>query len=192
MGFFGKVFALIGMATVAAGGYGYFKYGPMLKTFDEGYVATYKQFAGKMMETGDPGSAMVRSVQVKDGLSADDVKESLKSLAASKNFMFVGEAPFYKQVQAMTNKEYRHISFLSFCDAMVGKMMAEYNDAYTAFMPCRIAVVQDKNGKLWLHTMSLDLMIHGGKKLPDDLRKEAERVWTVIKEIQDGAAQGDI
>lgn len=192
MGLFRSFFTLVGIATVAASGYGYFKYGSTLKSFDPGYIQTYKEFATKMLETGDPGSAMVYSVQVKDGLTPEDVKGSLESLAVARNFMYVGEAAFYKQVEAMTKQPYRHIAFHSFCDPMVGKLMADYNDVYTAFMPCRISLVQDKNGKLWLHTMSLDLMIHGGKELPPDLKKEAMRVWSVIKEIMNGAANGDI
>lgn len=191
MGLIRNILAVIGLAVVVAGGYGYLQLAPKVAKFDPGFMNTYMDFAGKMLETGDPGNAMVRSVLVKEDLSVDDVKESLTSLAAARDFLFVGEAKFYKQVESLTGEPYRHISFMSFCDAMVGKLMADYNDVYTAFMPCRIAVVQDKNGRIWLHTMALDLMIHGGNELPPELKKEALRVWGVIKEIQDGAARGD-
>lgn len=167
------------------------KAAPAVAEFDAKYLETYIQFADKLLTTKDPGTAMVYSVRVKDGVSVEDVKESMKSLANAKNFLFVGEAPFYKQVQAITGKPYRHIAFMSFCDAKVGKLMADYNDVYTAFMPCRISVVEDAKGKLWLHTMSLDLMIYGGKELPPELKKEAARVWKVIQEIMQGAAAGE-
>ncbi len=62
--------------------------------------------------------------------------------------MYVGESVFYKAVEAITGEPYRHMSLLFFCDAMVGKMMADYRDAYTGFMPCRIAVVEGKYGKI--------------------------------------------
>ena len=58
-------------------------------------------------------------------------------------------------------------------------------------MPCRIAVVEDKEGKLWLHSMNLDLMIHGGKELPPELKKEAQRVRQVIFSMMEGAAAGE-
>lgn len=183
--------ALIGLIVVIGGGAGYFKVQSLLSEFDVGIIPTYLDFAKTLFETRDPGNAMTLSVPVKDGISIDEVKESLKSLANSRNFLFVGEAPFYKQVEAVTGKPYRHIEFLSFCDARVGKMMADYNNVYTAFMPCRISLVQDQNGKLWLYTMRLDLMIHGGKPLPSELRKEALRVWSVIQEIMKAAAEGD-
>ncbi|CAK0759342.1 DUF302 domain-containing protein [Gammaproteobacteria bacterium] len=186
-----NILAVIGLVAVIIGAVGYLKTKELLSEFDVGMVPTYLDFAKTLFSTMDPGDAMVLGVPVRDGASVEDVKESLKSLANARNFLFVGEAPFYKQVEAITGRPYRHIEFLSFCDARVGKMMADYNNVYTAFMPCRISLVQDAKGKLWLYTMRLDLMIHGGKPLPTDLRKEALRVWGVIQEIMYGAAKGD-
>ncbi|MFN3076402.1 MAG: DUF302 domain-containing protein [Alphaproteobacteria bacterium] len=192
MQFLRNTLAVIGLVAVVLTIGGYMKAKALLSEFDSEIIPTYKAFAETLLATKDPGNAMVLSVPVKDGISVEDVKDSMKSIATTRNFLFVGEAPFYKQVEAITGKPYRHISFLSFCDARVGKMMADYNNVYTAFMPCRIAVVQDEKGKLWLHTMRLDMMIYGGKTLPPELRKEALRVWNVIQEIMNGAANGDI
>lgn len=191
MGLLRNLLAVLGLVVLLGAGYGGSKLLPIMAEFDPLYMSTYIGFATRLLTTKDPGNAMVYSVKVKDGVSVEDVKESMKSLASARNFLFVGEAPFYKQVQALTGKPYRHIAFMSFCDAGVGKMMADYNDVYTAFMPCRISVVEDKSGKLWLHTMSLDLMIHGGKELPPDLKREAMRVWKVMQEVMEGAAKGD-
>ncbi|KAF0138646.1 MAG: hypothetical protein FD153_1192 [Rhodospirillaceae bacterium] len=191
MQFIKNILAIIGLIAIILGVGGYLKARSIIAEFDEGMIATYTAFAETLLRTRDPGEAMVLAVPVKEGLSSADVKESMKSLANTRNFLFVGEAPFYKQVEAVTDQPYRHVSFLSFCDARVGKLMADYNSAYTAFMPCRIAVVEDPQGKLWLYTMRLDMMIHGGKPLPPELRKEALRVWQVIQEVMHGAANGD-
>ena len=192
MGLFRNLLAVLGLCVLVGGGYGYAKVGPILAEFDPGYMKMYTEFATKLLTTMDPGEAMMWSVPVEDpSLTPEDVKESLKSLASARDFLFVGEAPFYKQVQAITGQPYRHISFMSFCDAQVGKMMAEYRDAYTGFMPCRISVVEDKDGKLWMHSMNLDMMIYGGRKLPPELRKEALRVSKVIQEMMQGAAKGE-
>ena len=190
--FFVNFLALIGTVVLLGGGYGYLKMAPIMADFDPGYMAMYTEFATKLLETKDPGEAMMWAVPVEDpDLTPEDVKESMKSLAAARNFLFVGEAPFYKQVEAITGEKYRHISFMSFCDARVGKMMADYRDAYTGFMPCRISVVEDKSGKLWLYSMNLDMMIYGGRRLPDELKKEAIRVRNVMLEIMHGAATGE-
>lgn len=186
-----NILALIGLIVLLAGGFAFGKLWPVLSEFDSGFVKVYAQFAEKLLKEKDPGVAMMWSVPVEEGLTPDEVKDSLKSLASSKNFLFVGEAPFYKQVEAITGKPYRHITFMSFCDAAVGKMMADYRDSYTGFMPCRIAVVEDTQGKIWLHSMNLDLMIHGGKELPPELKKEALRVRDVIHGMMIGAAAGE-
>ena len=142
-------------------------------------------------ETGDPGGAMMWSVPVEDGLSADEVVDSLKSLATTNNLLFVGESPFYQQVEAVTGEDYRYVNFLSFCDAQVGKMMLEYRNHYSGFMPCRIALVEDREGKLWLFSMNLDFMIYGGDELPEDLKLAALKVRDTLRGMMRGAAAGE-
>ena len=39
--------------------------------------------------------------------------------------------------------------------------------------------------------MNLDLMIHGGKELPPDLKEGAIRVRNAIRKIMEGAAAGE-
>jgi uncharacterized protein (DUF302 family) len=191
MSFLKNIFALIGLLVVIALVAAYILLKPVVSQFDPEFLGAYEEFAERLIETGDPGVAMMWSVPVEEGLTADDVVESLKSLATARNFLFVGESPFYKQVKAITGEDYRYVNFLSFCDARVGKQMLEYRDQYSGFMPCRIAIVEDSKGRLWLHSMNLDLMIHGGKELPPDLKKSALKVRTIIKAMMAGAARGD-
>lgn len=165
--------------------------GPRLADFDPEFLGTYSRFAGELLETGDPGVAMMWSVPVEEGLSTDEVVDSLKSLATTKNLLFVGESPFYQQVEAVTGEDYRYVNFLSFCDAQVGKMMLEYRNHYSGFMPCRIALVEDREGKLWLYSMNLDFMIHGGKELPPDLKQAAIQVRETLRSMMQGAAAGE-
>lgn len=186
-----NLLALIGLAALLTIGYGYFRLAPKLSEFDPGFMATYSEFASKLLESGDPGVSMMWAVQVEEGLSPEEVIESMKSLATSQSFLFVGESPFYKQIKAITGEDYRYVNFLSFCDAQVGKRMLEYRDQYSGFMPCRIALVENKDGRLWLYSMNLDIMIHGGKQLPEDLKADATRVRDTIRRIMDGAAAGE-
>jgi uncharacterized protein (DUF302 family) len=186
-----NLLALIGLVALLATGYGYFRLAPTLSEFDPGFMATYGEFASKLLESGDPGVSMMWSVQVQEGLSPEEVIDSMKSIATSESFLFVGESPFYKQIKAITGEDYRYVNFLSFCDARVGKRMLEYRDQYSGFMPCRIALVEDKSGRLWLYSMNLDIMIHGGKQLPEDLKADASRVRDTIRRIMDGAAAGE-
>ena len=184
--------AVFGLAVLVGGGYLAFKAWPIVSEFDPAAVEIYTDFATKLLKTKDPGQAMMWVVPVEDdSLTPEDVKDALVNLAIARNFMFVSESKFSKLVEEKTGESYRHISFMSFCDARVGKMMADYRDAYTGFMPCRIAVVEDMQGKLWLYSMNLDMLIHGGRMLPPELRKEATRIRNVLREIMEGAAAGE-
>lgn len=186
-----NLFALIGLAAVLMIVAVAVQFGPRLAEFDGRFLTVYQEFASKLLETGDPGVSMMWSLPVDEGLSAEEVIESMKSIAVSRSFLFVGESPFYKQVRAITGEDYRYVNFLSFCDAQVGKKMLEYRDHYSGFMPCRIALVEDKNGRLRLYTMNLDLVIYGGKELPVGLKADAIRVRETIKAIMEGAAKGE-
>lgn len=186
-----NLLALIGLLALLAILVVSVRLGPTLAEFDNQFLAVYQEVAGRLLKTGDPGVSMMWSVPVDADLSAEEVVASMKSIAISRNLLFVGESPFYKQVRAITGEDYRYVNFLSFCDAQVGKKMLEYRDHYSGFMPCRIALVEDKNGRLWMYTMNLDLMIHGGKALPEDLKADAIRVRENIKAIMEGAAKGE-
>jgi hypothetical protein len=186
-----NILALVGLATLVALIAAYFAFGRQLAAFDPEFPRVYADFGTRLLKSGDPGVAMMWSVPVKDGLTPDEVIEAMKSLATARSFLFVGESPFYKQVEAITGEKYRYVNFLSFCDARVGKAMLEYRDQYSGFMPCRIALVEDKSGHLWLHTMNLDMMIHGGTELPPELKEQAIKVRDTIKAIMDGAAEGE-
>lgn len=186
-----NLLALIGLASLIALGYAYVRLAPALAEFDSEFPRVYGELAQRLLATGDPGVAMMWAVEVDEGLTPEEVIESLKSLATSRNFLFVGESPFYKQIKAITGEDFRYVNFLSFCDAQVGQIMLEYRDQYSGFMPCRIALVENKEGRLWLYSLNLELMTHGGKALPPDLKESAQRVSKTIQEIMQGAAKGE-
>jgi hypothetical protein len=163
----------------------------MLKGFDEKAPAVYKEMMTQLLEHKDPAYGMIISVPVDEGISIDELKESMQSLASTHSMLFVGESPFYKQVEAVTGKPYRHVAFMSFCDASTGMLMANYNDMYTAFMPCTISVVEKADGTLWLYALNMDLMIHGGKEFPPELKQSAISVRDRLRKIMDGAAKGE-
>jgi uncharacterized protein (DUF302 family) len=186
-----NILALVGLLALLAAGGAFFYIKQATANFDPDALKTYRTFAADLIRTQDLADAMVWSVPVEEGLSPEDVKESLKSLAVARSFLFVGESPFYKQAEAVTGEPFRHISFMTFCDVRVGMEMADYNNAYTAFMPCTISVVEDQEGKLWLYALNLDFLIHGAKELPPDLKADAIRVRHTMREIMEGAARGE-
>lgn len=158
--------------------------------FDDQAMAKYMDMMDSLMTTGNAAEAMVWKRKVKEGLTFEEVEETLLFVANEHNFKSTGQAPFYKEIEAMTGKPYRKVAFYFFCDAQVGQEMLAYSDAYSAFMPCRVSIVEDKEGHLWLYTMNMDLMIHGGDPLPADLKAKAIQVKETILDMMDRAASG--
>jgi uncharacterized protein (DUF302 family) len=191
MWFIRNLLAAIGLLALVAVGAGAYAVNNFLSRLDPEAVRVYGEVGKRFLQDLDPGTALVRVERVRDGMTAEDVVESMKSLAVQQNLLFVGEAPFYKQVEAVTGKPYRYISFFSFCDAQVGALMADYNNTYTAFMPCRIALVQDPDGTLWLQMMDLEMLIYGGKPLPPELKAGAIKVREALNKLISGAARGE-
>lgn len=186
-----NILAVIGLLAMAAAGYTYVMFTDIMGEFDPGAKKLYTEFITKMMETKDLAGTMVWAVPVEEGIAEEDVKASLKSLAVANDFLFVGESLFYKQVEAVTGKPFRHISFMTFCDVRVGMTMADYNDAYTAFMPCTISVVENQEGRLWLYALNMDFLIRGARELPPEVKKQALKVRRIIREMMEGAAKGE-
>lgn len=186
-----NLLAVVGLLALVAGGVAYVRVQGIVSQLEPGMMDMLSKVGARYMENFDPGVAVVKTVQVDEGISAEDVVESMKSLAVQHKMFYAGEALFYKQVEALTGKPYRYVGFYSFCDAMVGMEMIEYNTAYTSFMPCRIALVEDANKRLWLHTMNLDMFIYGGKPLPPKLKEGAIHVRDALDKIMAGAAKGE-
>ena len=56
-------------------------------------------------------------------------------------------------------------------------------------MPCRVGIVEDKSGEIWLYTMALDMMISGGHTLPPELLDYAKSInEAMVAMIEKGAA----
>ncbi len=186
-----NVLAVIGLVAVIALGVAFAHLWSATREFDPNAFGLYKEFAAQLMETGDIADAFVWEVPVEEGIEVEDVVESMKSLATARNFLFVGESPFYKQAEAVTGEPHRFVAFYNFCDARVGIQMIDHNDAYTAFMPCNIAVVEGKDGRITLYSLNMDFLIHGARELPPDLKASAIKVRRTMREIMEGAAAGE-
>jgi len=162
-----------------------------LKSFDHKAGEVYMDMAKQLLATGNAAEATVWKVPVEDGLAWEDVEETMRFVANEHNIKNVGELPLSEQVAAMTGKEQRFLKIYMFCNALTAAQMLEYSDAYSAFLPCRISMVEDKEGKLWLYSLNMDAMIYGGKPLPPALKEEAEGVKEIILDIMNRGAKGD-
>jgi uncharacterized protein (DUF302 family) len=189
-----NLFALVGFAAIVFIIYCTVKMEPMIRafdSFDERAIDVYSEMVAKVLETGNAAEATVWKLQVNEGLSAGDVEETMKFVANEHNIKNVGELPLSSEVEAMSGKKSRFFKIYMFCNAMTAAQMLEYSDAYSAYLPCRVSLVEDKQGRLWLYSLNMDAMIYGGTPLPAALKEEAIGVKTIILDIMNRGAEGD-
>lgn len=189
-----NLFALVGFIAVVVAIYAAVKMAPMMQTFDtfdEKAMGVYGDMMTTLLETGNAAEATVWKVPVEDGLTVEDVEIALRAVANELNIKNVGELPLSAQVEAMSGKKSRFFKIYMFCNALTAAQMLEYSDAYAAYLPCRVSLVEDKQGKLWLYSLNMDAMIYGGKPLPPALKEEAMGVKKIILEIMNRGAEGD-
>ncbi|MCW8963620.1 MAG: DUF302 domain-containing protein [Gammaproteobacteria bacterium] len=154
-------------------------------------LEVYQSMMDRLIETRNTADATVWKVPVEEGLTVEDVELSMKNIANEHNIKAVGELPLSEQVKLMTGEEQRFLKIYMYCNPLTAMKMVEHSDAYSAYLPCRIAMIKDKTGKLWLYALDMDMMIWGGATLPDFLKEEALKVRFVIKDIMQRAAAGD-
>ena len=192
--FLRNILAILGLVVILAAGYAMVKLQPSLAViggFEDNAVDVFTDMGVKLLETGNMAEASIWKIPVDEGMSAEDVEETMKFVANEHNFKNVGEMPLYKEVEAMSGKPYRYVKIFMFCNALTASRMLDYNDAFSSYLPCRITLIEDEEGKLWLYTLNMDGMIYGGRPLPAELKEEAENVKEIILDIMNRGATGE-
>jgi uncharacterized protein (DUF302 family) len=189
-----NLLALIGLLLVAGMIYMATQLGENLtnlRSFDSKAPEVYLDMAEKLIETGNAAEATVWKVPVKEGLGWEDVEQTMRFVANEHNMKNVGELPLSEQVATMTGKPQRFLKIYMFCNPLTAAHMFDYSVAFSAYLPCRISLIEDPQGKLWLYTLNMDMMINGGKVLPKALKEEANAVKDTILDIMNRGATGE-
>ena len=88
------------------------------------------------------------------------------------------------------------VEIFQFCDAVVARKILDYVPEFVVFLPCRIALLEDAYGKIWVMTLDWDVNWLNYAQNPNtildrELRAEATRIREGIRYIMEGAATGD-
>ena len=161
------------------------------KLHPESMAKVYMPMANKLLETGDITMASVVRVKVDDDVTNEDVEEAMESIATEEGIRSVGMLPLSEMVELQTGEKQRFLKIYQYCAPRTAMTMIEHSDAFSAYLPCRLALIEDKKGQRWLYTLDMNAMIYGGVELPDYLLEKALDVQRVITRIQNGGAEGD-
>ena len=130
-------------------------------------------------------------VQVEPGVSHDDVVDSLKSAAESKNFVSPATFPIGEHIRQRGLPLQGVLEVRSFCSLGIGAEILMESPEFAAFAPCRMAIYE-KQGQLY---MALDRPSYALRYIKGHSAK-AEQAAKQIEEtliwMMDKARKGEI
>ncbi len=134
---------------------------------------------------------IVLAFPVEEGISGDELDESIKSQSITQGINHVFFAPLYKQVEAITGNKYRHMTIHHLCDARLGAQIADLDESMVVMMPCRVAVVESKDqpGKYTLYTTNPAVVLQDpgvNEEIKQLIYSFAPKLETLIKNVAAG------
>jgi len=149
------------------------------------------------MDVKDVMNMMATKYKAKEGLSFDDVVESMKLRANQQNFKLVGHSPMWKDIQAVLGDTTApRMEVFHYCDIAAGREVLKYAPESLIFLPCRIGIMEDADKNIWVMTLDWDTAwidsISGKMGAPDALVKSAADIRDKMDTIMKAAAAGDL
>ncbi|MCB4753722.1 MAG: DUF302 domain-containing protein [Sulfurovum sp.] len=141
----------------------------------------YMKMFDIVLSTGDPAKGMVKRVKMRipKGMSkAEAFKSAIEVMdeVASEH----GLAMVDSKTMPREGKLFRNGGILthirSYCSPAIADRFLSFSPYFIGFMPCRIGIVEELNGDIYLYTMGLELMINGGQTLPKEMLELANEV----------------
>lgn len=185
--------AVVGLLALVVVGYGIFLAEPYLdnlRALDSRAPGVYADLAHGILETGDFAEASVYKRRVDEGVSVQEVEERLRVVADEENLQSWGQWPGEEAIREIAGEHFPVLKSYVYCDAAVVSRMVEDSPAAAVYLPCRIVLQEDVQGDRWLMIPDLDPLIHGGHRLPDDLREQASGLRQSLHNMIDRAATG--
>ncbi len=189
-----NILAGIGILAIAGIVVAAVKIGPLysgMHSLDPRAQGLYMKMMDDVIATGSSSAAMTRIVEVKPGIKPDDIVETMKEVAEEEDMQMVGDTLMFDGSKDEDGKKTRYTRILSFCSRSIAKKFLNFDETFGSFMPCRIMIREGSDGKLRLYSMAMELMIHGGKTLPEGMFKSAMHVRNTMYRAMDAGATGD-
>jgi uncharacterized protein (DUF302 family) len=152
------------------------------------------------MDVKDVMNLMATKYKAKEGLSFDDVVDSMKLRANMVNLKLVGQSPMWKDIRAVLgDNDAPRVEVFHFCDIAAGREVLKYSPESVVFLPCRIAVMEDADHNIWILTLDWDVSWldsisgrMGMDKQAQELVKYAKQIRGEMDEVMKAAAAGEL
>lgn len=140
-------------------------------------------------------NVMAHKMPAKPGLSVDAVVAALLARAEKQGFLLVNRYSMWKELEARTGASGTpKMEVISICDPLVSRDWLDYAPEMALFVPPRIAVLEDREGRIWL--LMLDWDMHwldtaGHAAFDPKLRAQGIQRREMLEDIMQAAANGE-
>lgn len=196
MKFIKGLFTLIGAIVVIAGIIGAVTIGPKIAKLDSHALPEYMKMFDTVLTTGDPAKGMVKRVKmvIPEGVTKQEAFENAIDVMDEVGAEF-GLAMVDSKTMPRGGKLFKDGGLLthirSYCSPAIADKFLTHSGEFIGFMPCRIGIVEDPNGDIYIYTMGLELMINGGHTLPSEMLELANEVKKGMYTMMEKGAAGE-
>jgi hypothetical protein len=163
---------------------------------DSQALPEYMKMFDKVLTTGDPAKGMIRKVKmvIPEGMTKAEAFENALEIMDETASEY-GMALVDSKTMPRSGKLFKDGGLLthirSYCSPYIADVFLKHSGEFIGFMPCRVGVVEEPNGDIYIYTMSLELMINGGYVLPPELLTLANEVRSGMYAMIENAAAGE-
>ncbi len=140
-------------------------------------------------------STSIYELAVKDGVSYQDVVDSLKSVSEGLNFVNPANFPIAEHIQKRGIDPQGVKEVHSYCNLSLGTEIVLDHPEFLVFAPCRIAIYEkldaQKKLKLYIALARPTFDLKSIKNPTLRAQKSAQELETTLLEIMDKASKGD-
>ncbi|BAZ93414.1 hypothetical protein TspCOW1_16470 [Thiohalobacter sp. COW1] len=159
----------------------------LLLTLGLAFSAHAEEAADNGIQRFDISQTVVK-MPLEEGVSVDDAMDFMRSKAAELNMKIVAHQPVSEELKAR-GVDSGPLHIMQFCNPGDAHRMVMHNAIFAAYMPCRIALVEDSEGKTWLMMLDLNLLIDN-TPLPPDMEEMARGINDKLLRIMEAGAKG--
>ena len=196
MKFIKGLLTLIGAIVVIAGIIGAVTVGPKIAKLDSHALPEYMKMFDTVITTGDPAKGMVKRVKmvIPEGVTKQEAFENAIEVMDEVGAEF-GLAMVDSKTMPRGGKLFKDGGLLthirSYCSPSIADKFLTHSGEFIGFMPCRIGIVEEPNGDIYIYTMGLELMINGGHTLPPEMLELANEVKKGMYTMMEKGAAGE-
>lgn len=122
------------------------------------------------------------------GVTVEQAEEAMLAKAEEIGQKFVARQKV-SSFLAKQGVDMPHLSIFQFCNPMDARLMVIANPIFSSYMPCRVSMVEDGDGKIWVMMLNLDMLINS-KLLNSEVVETAIRVNQQMLDIMAAGASG--